>query len=400
MEGKDYEDMCIQIILNHRSPLDMIITCNFISFEEKMYIIDSIIEITNKYYPDYHLNITSKTISLFLQIKKEEDAYIACFTKIINFCSLHCLNAFTYIHLYHLVLQIWMDSPNNIVTNDFRKKLITIGINGTSKELIFNQIKMNLDIWFINIDKNQEVAELIDLICHLDDTGQLTSCKVLYEKKEKEKTNDIKIFQKKYNMTPHEYQIHQQIAKENGLCKYIREGKVCPRKTECIFYHGCVEETYGIQKCKYGTKCKHIIRGECKFVHEPSDEQMDEIKKFYNSLKRIRNTNIFLVERHRSSYIDSQCLINPFIVLKKKEIIGKFVHYQIPFCSHQIENEYGIKHACRNHVRFMTKQDGKISNFYCCYEHMNANEPGCSYVVKQNVLGLIFSNTINEKCHY
>lgn len=390
MEIDDFRYFCIQIITSIPNPLDAIIINNLLSFDEKMYLIDNVLKLANDYYPNNNLGITPKTISLFLQIKKENDMYLDCFRKLMNFCLSHHLNGFTHNHIYHLVLQIWMDFPNNVVSNDFRKKIIAIGIKGQFKESIFNQIKMNIDIWFCNIGKNPDVTELIDWICSLDKTGQLSNFKLQYERREKEKMENTKMFRKKYEMMLYEHEIQQQIAKKNGLCKYIREGKECPRKSECIFYHGRVEETYGIQPCKHGEKCNHLRKGECKFVHKPSSEQIAEIRKFYYGLKRLTNTNIFLVERNRSYYVDRQSLTNPFIVLKKTGITNKYVHYQIPNCAYQFENEYGMKNACGNPVRFVTKKDGKLSNFYCCYEHMNAIEPGCPYLVKQNILDQIF----------
>lgn len=359
-----------------------IISSEELSISEKSRMVDSLLCLLG----DGNVEVGPDVISRLLEIKEETIDFVELYEKIICLARKKDVEIFTYQHLYQLVLQIWLDHPNNLVSTDFRKKIISISFGGKLPNKIVDLIKSNVDIWFINLGRNREVTDLIYWLCTLDDSGELEKCKNSYEKIQKEAEEERKAFQKLYNMCKEEYHAYQQKAKANGLCKYIRQGEKCPHGTSCIFYHGNLEETYGVQICKYGDHCSHLPLGECKFVHIPNEKQLEKIKNLYSSLQKIGNG--FLARKKQTKFIDSQCIHNPFFILKKLGNMGENVLYVIPECNH-VDEYFGIEKACKNPVRFMTKKNGKILNFYCCFEHMVAHEPGSLYVVKQNVLNLI-----------
>jgi hypothetical protein len=191
---------------------------------------------------------------------------------------------------------------------------------------------------------------------------------------------------------PDDYVFQQEKAKKKGLCKNFREGIKCGHGVNCIFYHGKIEDTYGIQPCRHRDKCVHLQKGECKFVHDPSESQIYSTKAFY-SLFSLEN-DLFYISRSKSNLVDFQCKNDPFIILKKEETTENNVYYSIPICLCIVTNNYGVKFVCNKPVRFMSKEDGTVSSFYCSHEHMITSEPNCqSYVVKQNILDIIFPNT-------
>lgn len=379
------EKKILIILLKNPCVIDTILIQDSLTVYGKKYITNKIIEMTKMYYPEYKLKITSGTITKLLQIKEESDDFLFLFTNIINFCVWNFLQVFTYVHLYYLVLQIWMDSPQNIISNNFRKKLIIIGFNGDPPQSIFEQIKININDWFINIGKNSDITELIDWLCLLDNTGQLSHNKILYEKTLKKPTKKMKLSQRLHNMTNEEYEIQQHNAKKNGLCKFVREGKICPHDTKCIFYHGKLEDTYGVQLCRLKTSCTRLNMGNCKFIHEPNDEQICKALTFYKLLKR-DNTG-FTMNLSNVWYVDKQCYTNPFVILKKDKIYSEHAHYSIPVCSYTAKDEFNIENFCGKPIHFMSRE----GCFYCCHKHMNISEPDCHFVVKQNILDKIFS---------
>lgn len=339
---------------------------------------------------------TSHTITLALFFKEESADYLQLFIELNKAGS---FKIFGYEHLYHLVLQSWMESPINKISNDFKKNLITCGFNETLPINIIEKIKndasswfinsfiektrFDTNVWIINSKKNSETNDLINWLVEFDKTGILKAHKQDSENEFNQSILEKKSFQKTHNMTKEEYEIVQWNAKMNGLCKYIRENKTCPKSTSCYFYHGSLEETYGIQRCKYNEKCESFKYGECKFLHQPTNQKIIEIKKFYKLL-RYEKSKFYTMRSNMESYIDNQCMINPYVILKKHyEADGSF-YYDIPKCNHTNSK---TSEACRKNVFFMTKNNGEVGNFYCCYEHMRTNERNeIKYVVKQNFL--------------
>jgi len=89
---------------------------------------------------------------------------------------------FTYDHLYHIVIQSWMDLPT-IFSNDFRKQLIMISCNGSLPTDIIEQFKLNAHEWFVNLSKKSIISDLINWICNINYSGELHGIKSIYEKK-------------------------------------------------------------------------------------------------------------------------------------------------------------------------------------------------------------------------
>jgi hypothetical protein len=191
-------------------------------------------------------------------------------------------------------------------------------------------------------------------------------------------------------MTLLEYKAQQEMAKEKGLCKYIRENKSCINGPNCMFYHGRIEDTYGIQYCRSGRNCNHLKKGECKFRHEPTNEQLHYVSNLYKSLYPYKKG--FLVDKNKCKKIDNECINNPFFILRRKNAIDNDVYYTIPGCSYVVKDTFGTTHPCGKNVFFMTlkKETNHPNNFYCCYDHMIHSEPDPIYIVKQNILNKIF----------
>jgi len=381
-----YDDL--DFIFESSHQIDSIILNKHLSIHQKKDFLVKLFGEVTHYYKEIKLQITSNTISELLLIKEETKDFFDLFSIVMQYCLKNNLQVFTYDHLYNLVLQVWMDLSDNTISTEFRKALIMIGFGGKIPKNIFRRIKANINTWLINTSKNSDIFDLVVWICSLDKTKELMRCKILYEKTMKESMEVTKSFQKLHNMTLEEYNIQQLISKKNGQCKYFRLGKICPHDTRCIFYHGKLEETYGIQPCRHGPKCAHFASGGCKFIHDISKKELQIVSNFYSNLQIIGDN--FLVAQKDARFVDDQCITNPFIILKRQKSTNTHVVYSIPVCSCTIINEYGIAQSCDKPVRFMTKKNNKrISNFYCCYEHMNTMEPNSQYVVKQNVLDKI-----------
>lgn len=370
--------LSIQALLSIDNPVDYLITDGSLSLNDKIFLFDTLSEYLKSINYQCALNITEDTISYLLEIKEESEMYLVFYTKIINTANELALMPFKYRHLYHLILQMWMDYP--LITNDFRKELIFIALNGQLITDIINQIENDVHIWFTNYDKNVNINDMITWLCHLDSSHRLKEIKDIYQKNINLLKEENKYFQKMYGMTLDEYNAQQERAKKNGLCKFIREGKECIHGVKCMFYHGKLEETYGIQQCRHGHKCSHLSIGECRFFHQPTETQMEEIKDFYGLLRNDEGS--YYVPKYMEKYVDGQIRKNPFIILKKKVSSKDFVYYTIPKCECQSIDIYGVKKQCHGKIRFMSKN----LSFYCSYEHMQTLEPKCSYVVKQNVI--------------
>ena len=378
----------INFIKKNKCPLDIIVSSTKFTTIEKLIIVKQLIYITNIQNPTWNLGISANTISKLFQHKEETYEFLELFTTIITYSIRKETTIFGYIHLYQLVLQLWMDVSKNYLSIDFRKNLISIGFNNYLPSVILHEIKCNIEIWFNNLGKNQDITELIEWLCIFDHTGNIACIKTSYEKKKKESFDKEKEFKKMHNMSMEEYKRQQQNAKINGICKYIRQNTSCPHATRCIFYHGKLEETYGIQPCRYGITCKHLHIGECKFLHKPSLNQLSKVHAFYSMLSR--KGNLFLTTKEKYRYVDNEIRNNPYVILEKlKTDTFDIITYRIPTCTHDIDI-YGAKQKCGNKVLFMTKLGSQLK-FYCCYEHMYADYPNVSYVVKQNILDEIFN---------
>lgn len=380
-----FDDICF--LTKNPNSIDIILSYDSLTIEEKKNIIKDVLEIVGIHNLQNTFLITPETITKLLCQKEETRHFIDLFYMISKYCHLNGLDPFSYDHLYNLILQTWLDIPK-IISIEFRKYLISIAFNNCLPSKIIDQIIFDMNIWFANIGKNSDITHMINWICIFDKSGRLNDSKNKYQENMKQSMDNNKLFKKKYNITPGEYKIQQHNAKKNGLCKYIREGEKCNNNINCKFYHGRIEETYGVQFCIHNENCERIAFGECKFVHKPTKNQSAETIKFYSLFDKIGDN--FVIESSKTKYIDIQRYSNPFIILKKEKIEQKFVHYSVPKCSCIGKNDFGVEYQCTDKVKFMTKKNGDISNFYCSFEHMNMYEPNCSYVVKQNILDQVF----------
>lgn len=370
--------LALQALLSIDDPVDYIISDSSFSIDDKMYLFDVLVDYLKSINYQCALNITEDTISNLLEMKEESEIFFIFYNKIIRAANELEIMPFGYKHLYHLILQMWMDYP--LITNDFRKELILVGLNSHLRSDIIDQIENDVHIWFTNYDKNVNINDMISWLCKLDSSHKLEEIKNIYQKNIITLKENDKYFQKMYGMTLEEYNAQQERAKKNGLCKFIREGKECGHGVKCMFYHGRLEETYGIQPCRNGYKCSHLLMGECKFSHLPTSTQMEEIKDFYHLFHL--DGNIYYAPKRMEKYVDNQIKRNPFIVLKKIKSHKDYVSYCVPKCECQTTDIYGVKKQCHNVVRFMSV----TLSFYCSYEHMQILEPKCSYVVKQNAI--------------
>ena len=367
-----------------KCPIDLVLATR-LEISEKLCLIANIIGFVKINCPNWDIGISICTITKLLQIREETDNYYGLFSIIIDYGYGQKLLLFTYEHIYQLIIQLWMEIPSKMLSIEFRKKLIVKGLNSHLPATIIENIKFNVETWFSNLNKNSQITLLVEWFCELDSLGQLLAIKKSYEKTVQDKIEEDKAFKRKYNITIDEYNARQQVAKKNGLCKFIRQRTECPYNVNCTFYHGRLEETFGIQECRTGDKCQLLQKGECKFLHTSSPDRIDKTKKFYSQMNKLGES--YLVPKEKVRQVDLECLYNPYIVLQKIETNNKsnYTKYVIPRCKHTT-NKYGIEHVCNKRVLFMTKNNTKIKNFYCCYEHMVANEPAPFYVVKQNIL--------------
>jgi hypothetical protein len=372
-------------LLTNPNPIDTILISD-LTISEKIKLFDIFVSFSkfNESKP-LDIGLSKTTMTLLLERKEDTSDYICLFEKIVNFSqNFFSDSILTYEHLYRMIIQSWMDLPSNF-TNEFKKKLITIALKEGLSDVIIQEFKINALEWFINL-KNKNIGEMINWLCMIDASGELTNIKNTYELNLEMEEIIEKEFKKKYNMSKKEYEMKQHNNKKNGLCQFVRKKTNCPHNKECKFYHGKLEETYGVQPCRSGEKCKFLITGECKFVHQPTKNQMLQITNFYKCLHK---TN-FCVTKKQSTYIDKQCKTNPFIILMKTNDSNNYVQYCIPRCSCPVTDTFGIVQLCNKPVVFMTKNvSGEPEKFYCSYEHMNKMEIPSFYCVKQNTLSNI-----------
>lgn len=329
--------------------------------------------------------ITSETITHLLKLKDNNLFYYDIYDIICSYCNNNKLNVFTYNHLYQLVLQPWINSNSNIPLKN-KKKMIQLSFpNGFSNEIL-HSIYLDQEMWFDSINQNKEISELIEWLCYYDKSNVIMTYKIQFETKNLNNIKEMKEFKKQYHISLEEYKIKQENAKKNGLCKYVRNNQLCPKYTICNFYHGPVEDTYGIQYCKYGNQCKYIQNNECNFLHKPSDLQISKLKEFYSSIKKIDNTT-FMVDQLQEEYIDNKIKTDPYIILKKINRIGNMIIYKIPTCDANVKDINGNYCKCNKNVVFASENFNK---FYCSYIHMYESEKTHKYTIKQNFLKYIF----------
>lgn len=370
----------VNIIEKKNNPINFIIGLKCTSISEKYHLINELSLMMKDLFIDP--NITPKTIRLLLKFKSEDPDFINLFSFLIKKKP----DVFTYDHLYHLVLQTWMDIHDTYISVNTRKNLISIGLGNSVNTKILENIKEEANNWFCNINKNSEITELIEWIGQIDASGQFIHYKMLYERQMEELDRNDKIFHKLSGITPIEFQHHYEKTKKNGLCKFIRENQICPYGLSCNFYHGKIEETYGIQPCKYGYKCS---KRTCKFQHEATSKIIQNTKTLYESL--FTNDKYLSLHSSNEHYIDDQILNNPYFILQKLGKNNDSIYYQLPKCCCPIRDEFGTFVTCNKPVRFMTKGPKK-HKFYCCYEHMELCGDEARYVVKQNIIDKIFLN--------
>lgn len=375
--------------------IDLVISKNDLTIEEKELLVDRILFVANMYKNKFVLQITQYTISKLLLSKIDNRHFLELYSKILNYCHENSIEAFTYKHLYNLVLQIWAEHPKTIST-EFRTKLLKIGLNNKLPSNILAHIKNDLDIWFVNLDKNQTISMIIKELCAIDPTGELLNLKKSFEQRVEKIKEYKKAFHKFHNMCPEEYELKLANAKSKGLCKDVREGKVCSNN-HCAFYHGKLEETFGIQYCR-NSDCEHLKNGICRFLHRPTKEQLANANKLYSLLNRAENC--YFADHDQIPFIDDLRKTNPFFVLEKVITNDFGAIYGVPTCCTMV-NEYFIsnktcsgskmeieipvisenKIRCGRSVTIMTSDD----NFYCSFEHMRMSNNNCNYVVKQNI---------------
>lgn len=392
-----FNDSHAAAVLSNVKIIDEVLKFQYMTHSEKSVLLQEIFQIMIRYNMDIRIYITSKTITNLLQQKNGTDAYFELYSLVISFCKSQEYYVFEYQHLYNLVLQMWMDNTTVPVNNDERKQMILCAFDEHIPESIFDKIREDIDSWFSNLGKNADITEMVEWLCSQEESGDLLKSKILYEKTIKETMEESKMFQKIHNMTKEEYEVQQEKAKKNGLCKFIRENHNCPNGVNCIFFHGKIEETYGIQPCRNGAKCSHLERGECKFVHAANNAQYLNTLNFYQTFWCAAEGTAFYADSPRVKNIDHQIKYNPFIILKKEKMQGKHIKYHIPMCPCTVRDSYGLEQCCNKPVKFMIKKEGNYNNFYCSYEHMEKMEPGCSFVVKQNIMDHIMKDIIEYK---
>lgn len=285
-------------------------------------------------------------VSKLLENKEETEEYLELYTKIM------LNNTLNYNNLYYLVIQIWLDNPSNYISLEFRKKMIKIGIKDNISSNILKEIKENKNKWFNNVGHNESITELINWMCLL--YPELIDIKKEFDKDIKIKiTNDIEL-----------------VKKKKGLCSYIRDNQECKYKERCAFYHGKIEETYGIQECIHKEKCKFLSKGTCLFIHKPNNNDIKEIKNIYSKL--IKTKKGYKTKEN----IEKKILNNRYITLKKIYNKNNMTYYSVPMCK-----------ECNKEIRLATQ-----NNFYCSYEHLRKNEYIATFIVKQNIQDIIFLN--------
>lgn len=391
----------ISQIINKKRPIDALLESN-ISFDEIKRVIDTMLIVTNLFNLKNDLRITSKTINKLLLKIEESQQFMDIFTKIMHFSTKKKVQIFTYSHLQQLVLQVpeylsvktinvntSTRRQNFVISNCFRKRLIICGLSNCTLSNMFEQINSEIFDWFGNTGKNNSMIELINWLCFIDDTGQLLKYKRDFRTSNEQIPENIHINKKTRYITHEDYAIQQEEAKKNGLCKYVRENKECTFGTNCKFYHGKIEDTYGIQVCRHGDNCPHLLMGDCKFVHRPSEKILKNAIDFYSMFSK--NEELYCIDNEKAKFVDKQCKINPFIVLKKKHMSESNTYYFIPKCQCFITDNDGNRILCNKPVHFMTKNNINFPNFYCSHKHMMLSESNCRYYVKQNIVDSVFA---------
>lgn len=339
----------------------------------------------------YHIHlgfvIGPSTMSRLLEIKEDSPDFHLLYINLVRYAASKNIALFTYKHLYHLVLQSWMDLPR-VFRNEFKKNLILIVLNGTLPIHFVHQIINDSVHWFGNTTNN----EMIEWLCSLDKSGFLNRKRTDYLTEMRIQTMESKQFQKIHGITKKEYEAQQKNTKRNGICMFTRIGKPCKKGPTCKFYHGPIEETYGVQMCLNGLggkSCALFSKGECRFVHEPTFEQVQQIIDFFKSLVRYRNG--FLVWEKDLVRVQKEIRTNPFVILKlektiilrrkdKQELVYYFV---VPGCQHVVNQD--TQEKCNEPVMFVTTKDTEIK-YYCSYKHMVESEPTSDFRVKQNIM--------------
>lgn len=363
--------------MKNNKPVDTVIKSVQLNIKEKKFVIVQILSLDKYLHLSHKLDITSMTISKLLKFKSNNKDFMDLFKIIIEASS----NAiFTYEHLYHLILQIWMDDAGTSFSLCNRQILISIGLGEKIHQDFLENIKKDVVCWFCNVDKIYEITHLVNWLCTIDDSGDLTRYLNMYKNSASELELNVKFFKKISGMTPNEYQMRQRRTKKNGLCKFIRESKICPYGFSCNYYHGKIEETYGFQLCRSGNKCTRLKTSGCKFCHVPTDSDIISTKNIYGLFTRIQN-NVLALDPIYEKYIDEQLINNPFCIFQKTGRTPDKVYYKIPKCECHITDEYGLRTICGKSVRFMSK-----NRFYCCFEHLECSKQSSNYTVKQNIL--------------
>lgn len=284
-------------------------------------------------------------ISKLLENKKETEEYLELYTKIM------LNNTLNYNNLYYLVIQIWLDNPINLISIEFRKKLIKIGIKDNIPNDILEEIKENKNKWFNNVGHNETITELINWMCSI--YPELINIKEEYKDIKKKIINDVELAKKK-----------------KGICSYIRDKKECKYKERCAFYHGKIENTFGIQECIHKDNCSFLSKGTCLFTHKPNMNDIKEIKNIYSKL--IKTKKGYKTKED----IEKKIINNRYIILKKEFTKNNITYYSVPTCK-----------ECNKEIRLATK-----NNYYCSYEHLRKNESTDKIIVKQNIQDIISLN--------
>ena len=318
--------------------------------------------------------ITESIMTSVIKCKNNTHAYIEFYACILR-CVNYSYNVFTYKHLHHLVLQLWMDIPSfeNI---QLRERMISIALPYGIPEIFMDKIKMNCREWFGASDNS--TIRLLEHLCTIDKSDKFANCWAKYNQHIKLSIVD-KSRKKCHIITQHEYEKKQILAKTNGLCKFSRQGFECKYGDKCKFYHGIVESTFGFQPCKHTNEnCNAFKKNACRFLHQVPELKLKFLKKFYKSLSK---TN-YIVDDVYSTQIDHLIFNDAFVILEK--IANN--QYCLPTCNCRATNEYGFSYKCDAPVRIMSLLTCK---YYCSFEHKFQIENKTHYVVKQNTLHLI-----------
>jgi hypothetical protein len=346
--------------------------------------------------------VDEELVSELLDQRKESPDYLLAFQNLISLNP----TAFKYKHLYQLCFQSWLETGEQVISSDFRMKLILLGLGSSDAELeqlilmakrldslIENEMDIsdetiiippNLSIrrdiidgisadptsWFGNLDKNPNLRHLMFLLKMFDITEELTQLELSYHEKHSFLTNSQKEFYFNNGITREEYQRNQEEAKKKGVCAHIRKGNECPNGCKCHFYHGPVEDTYGVQPCIRGATCEFHQRNQCKYKHDPTNEQLSKVETLGYCLKN--TSGFFQCEIKNVLSVDNEIKTNPLVSLQKVNSIGDTIYYVKAVCHCSEKNEFGISQCCTKPVTIMTNTS--IPRFYCSHTHMKKTE--------------------------